>query len=92
MWLSLNQGRLKPGRMLLVDTKDKLFKADQALKDEIAALYPVSKWLEEQVGYKNTLLVLAFYFALNYLKSIINGSYIQIAVAYRLRKRSSLLI
>ena len=46
-----SQGRLKPGRMLLVDTQEKIFKADQALKDELAALRPVDQWLKEQVSF-----------------------------------------
>ena len=43
----LFQGRLKPGRMLLVDTKEKIFKKDEILKKDIANLRPVSSWLKE---------------------------------------------
>ncbi len=43
----ISQGRLKPGRMLLVDTKEKVFKKDEILKSEIAGLRPVASWLNE---------------------------------------------
>ena len=36
--------------MLLVDTKEKIFKRDDILKSEIANLRPVQQWLEEEVG------------------------------------------
>ena len=41
------QGRLKPGRMLLVDTKEQVFMKDEVLKANIASLRPVSTWLKE---------------------------------------------
>ena len=41
--------------MLLVDTQEKIFKADQALKDELAALRPVDQWLKEQVSFYGVL-------------------------------------
>jgi hypothetical protein len=43
------QGRLRPGRMLLVDTSKKLFVRDEELKQEIARMRPVRKWLRTQV-------------------------------------------
>jgi hypothetical protein len=43
------QGRLRPGRMLLVDTSKKLFVHDEELKQEIARMRPVRKWLRTQV-------------------------------------------
>ena len=43
------QGRLKPGRMLLVDTKEKLFLDDKSLKEKIAGARPVTQWLRENV-------------------------------------------
>ncbi|KAJ8315661.1 hypothetical protein KUTeg_007811 [Tegillarca granosa] len=45
----IQKGRLKPGRMLLVDTKKKLFYKDEVLKSNIANLRPVGKWLNETV-------------------------------------------
>jgi len=36
--------------MLLVDTKEKIFKRDDILKSEIANLRPIQQWLEEEVG------------------------------------------
>ena len=44
------QGRLKPGRMLLVDTKEKVFMKDEAIKAHLAHLRPYGKWLAEQVN------------------------------------------
>ena len=38
---------MKPGRMLLVDTKEKVFMKDEVLKANIASLRPVSTWLKE---------------------------------------------
>jgi glutamate synthase (NADPH/NADH) len=37
----LQKGRLKPGRMLLVDTKEKVFMNDDILKSNMANLRPV---------------------------------------------------
>lgn len=45
----LLKGRLKPGRMLLVDTKEKLFIRDEELKLEIARLRPLDRWLTELI-------------------------------------------
>lgn len=44
----VQKGRLKPGRMLLVDTKAKSFTRDDVIKNHLATLRPVSKWLKEQ--------------------------------------------
>ncbi|XP_021344311.1 glutamate synthase 1 [NADH], chloroplastic-like, partial [Mizuhopecten yessoensis] len=41
-------GRLKPGRMLLVDTHQKVFMKDEVLKTQIATLRPNQKWLTEE--------------------------------------------
>ncbi|CAM1292011.1 Uncharacterised protein g298 [Pycnogonum litorale] len=45
----LQKGRLKPGRMLLVDTVTKVLTRDEELKYEIATLRPLSEWLQELV-------------------------------------------
>ena len=45
----VQKGRLKPGRMLLVDTKEKLFIRDEELKANIAKSRPYGIWLQEQV-------------------------------------------
>lgn len=50
------QSRLKPGRMLLVDTKEKKIIGDVELKKEIALSRPHSEWLHEQVCRKFLLL------------------------------------
>nr|XP_022287923.1 glutamate synthase 1 [NADH], chloroplastic-like isoform X2 [Crassostrea virginica] len=44
----VQKGRLRPGRMLLVDTDTKSFTRDDVIKHHLAALRPVSKWLKEQ--------------------------------------------
>ena len=44
------QGRLKPGRMLLVDTKEKVFLKDEDIKAKLAHLRPYGKWLAEEVS------------------------------------------
>lgn len=49
------QSRLKPGRMLLVDTEEKKIIQDVELKLRIARSRPHSKWLKEQVA-KRVLL------------------------------------
>ena len=36
--------------MLLVDTKEKIFKRDDILKSEIANMRPIQRWLDEEVG------------------------------------------
>lgn len=43
------KSRLKPGRMLLVDTQEKSVIQDIELKQEIANSRPHSEWLKEQV-------------------------------------------
>ncbi|ESO02185.1 hypothetical protein HELRODRAFT_65256 [Helobdella robusta] len=42
------KGRLKPGRLLLVDTKKKMFIRDEDIKKQISSLYPVIDWLNEE--------------------------------------------
>nr|CAH7738975.1 unnamed protein product [Callosobruchus chinensis] len=43
------KSRLKPGRMLLVDTQEKTVIQDVELKQEIARSRPHSEWLKEQI-------------------------------------------
>lgn len=45
----LLKSRLKPGRMLLVDTQEKSFIQDVELKTKIAKSRPHSAWLKEKV-------------------------------------------
>lgn len=45
----VHKGRLKPGRMLLVDTREKLYIKDEELKLKIARSRPYKVWLQEQV-------------------------------------------
>lgn len=52
------QGRLKPGRMLLVDTHEKVVSKDEELKLQIARSRPHSLWIKEQVGNYSLLTVL----------------------------------
>lgn len=44
----IQKGRLKPGRMLLVDTQQKVFLKDEILKAQISTLRPNQKWLTEE--------------------------------------------
>lgn len=48
--LFCSQGRLKPGRMLLVDTQEKSFMKDEVIKSNLANLRPVGSWLQEVGG------------------------------------------
>lgn len=43
------KSRLKPGRMLLVDTQEQSFIQDVELKSKIAKSRPHSEWLQEKV-------------------------------------------
>ncbi|ELT96170.1 hypothetical protein CAPTEDRAFT_177943 [Capitella teleta] len=45
----VQKGRLKPGRMLLVDTQKKEFIRDDVLKAQLAGLRPVQDWLKSEV-------------------------------------------
>lgn len=47
----LLKSRLKPGRMLLVDTKQKTIIQDVELKRQIAISRPHSDWLKEEVKF-----------------------------------------
>lgn len=47
------KSRLKPGRMLLVDTEEKSFIQDIELKTYIAKSRPHSEWLKEKVSVTN---------------------------------------
>lgn len=44
------KGRLKPGRMLLVDTEKGMVIEDTDFKNELAALRPVEEWLKKEVN------------------------------------------
>ncbi|XP_060602982.1 uncharacterized protein LOC132756035 [Ruditapes philippinarum] len=46
----IQKGRLKPGRMLLVDTKKKIFQRDEDIKSHLANLRPVGTWLKETLS------------------------------------------
>lgn len=43
----IQKGRLKPGRMLLVDTKEKVFLSDENIKNELADRRPHGDWLKQ---------------------------------------------
>ena len=45
----VHKGRLKPGRMLLVDTVDKCLARDMSLKQEIFQKRPFKEWLKESL-------------------------------------------
>lgn len=45
----LIKSRLKPGRMLLVDTQEKRYIKDEEIKMQLARSRPFSTWLQEQV-------------------------------------------
>jgi glutamate synthase (ferredoxin) len=45
----LLKGRLRPGRMLLVDTEQKRIVDDEELKRELASQHPYRKWLNENL-------------------------------------------
>ena len=47
--MSIFQSRLKPGRMLLVDTVEMKVVQDAELKMEIARSRPHSEWLRDKV-------------------------------------------
>lgn len=48
------KSRLKPGRMLLVDTQEKSFIQDVELKTKIAKSRPHSEWLKEKVKMRHS--------------------------------------
>lgn len=43
------KGRLRPGKMLLVDTKEGRILHDRELKDKLAKDYPYGKWIEQNM-------------------------------------------
>ncbi|KAK3092132.1 hypothetical protein FSP39_025440 [Pinctada imbricata] len=57
--LIIQKGRLKPGRMLLVDTQEKLFMKDEVIKTNLANLRPVNTWLEETLSIQDLYNALA---------------------------------
>lgn len=52
----MQKGRLRPGRMLLVDTEEHQLTKDEELKLQIARLRPLKEWLKELVSYKVKVL------------------------------------
>jgi glutamate synthase (NADPH/NADH) len=44
----IQKGRLKPGRLLLIDTEKKLFIQDKDIKQHIATLRPVADWIKQE--------------------------------------------
>lgn len=58
----LLKSRLKPGRMLLVDTKEHKLIQDIELKSHIAKLRPHSEWLKEKVSqyFNNTVIPMVY--------------------------------
>jgi len=46
----IQKHRLKPGRLLLVDTKRGVFVKDDVIKEEITNLRPVASWIEQEVS------------------------------------------
>lgn len=44
------KGRLKPGRLLIVDTEAGELLNDEQLKEEIAGRYPIVEWIKEGVS------------------------------------------
>ena len=49
----LEKGRLQPGRMFLVDTKERRIVSDEELKERIAREKPYGEWLERFSGYSD---------------------------------------
>jgi glutamate synthase (NADPH/NADH) len=47
------KGRLKPGRMLLIDTLNREFTSDEKIKNEIFRLRPVQNWLSNIIYLKD---------------------------------------
>ena len=45
----LHKGRLKPGRMFLVDTEKERIVPDEEIKEEIVRARPYRKWLDENL-------------------------------------------
>jgi len=45
----IQKGRLKPGRLLLVDTESGIFVKDELIKEQIASLRPVASWIAQEV-------------------------------------------
>lgn len=49
------KGRLEPGRMLLIDTKERRIVGDEELKNRLSDEKPYSKWLEDNLVHINSL-------------------------------------
>ena len=43
------KGRLEPGKMLLIDTKEKRIVSDDEIKLNVARLHPYAKWIERHI-------------------------------------------
>lgn len=67
----LQKGRLKPGRMLLVDTQEKILSKDEELKLQIARSRPHSTWIKEQITLED--LYAAHEGSLAYEPAVANG-------------------
>lgn len=49
--------RLKPGRLLIVDTQAGELLDDEQLKRDIASQYPIYEWIREGVGNHSALIL-----------------------------------
>lgn len=83
------KSRLKPGRMLLVDTEEKTLIQDVELKKYIAKSRPHSEWLKEKVKYllhlQHFINVFTFFYALKALKKTkkkINSKFISFQIFF----------
>lgn len=52
----VQKGRLRPGRMLLVDTQNHQLTKDEELKLQIARERPLKQWLKELVSFRHLIL------------------------------------
>ena len=52
----LYKGRLEPGKMFLVDTKQQRIVADEEIKEEIASEYPYGEWYKEHIIHLDDLM------------------------------------
>jgi len=74
------KGRLKPGRMLLVDTEEKRYIQDEELKMKISTSRPYKTWLKELISIEDLRNShsgpLEFHMEVNgdmYTKGLVNG-------------------
>jgi len=52
----IQKGRLKPGRLLLVDTQHGIFVKDEVIKEQIATMRPVASWIKQEVIFTSLTL------------------------------------